>query len=101
MATPPAAAQSATKVFLFTDLVDSTGWKKQLGDRDYAVELRQPHDRLFRELLADFPGAVERDNAGDGFLATFANPSDAVLFALRFHRALELFVWGGIVRKAT
>ena len=94
------ATNSATKVFLFTDLVDSTAWKKILGDRDYAVELRQPHDRLFRELLASFPGAVERDNAGDGFLATFANPSDAVQFSLKFHHTLKTFNWGQSVRKA-
>lgn len=93
------APRCTTAVFLFTDLVDSTAWKGLLGDREYAVEVRQPHDRLFRELLRAFPGAAVRDNAGDGFLATFANPSDAVVLALRFHRVLGLYAWGPGVRR--
>ena len=68
---------STMYVCLFTDLVDSTAWKKLLLDRGYANELRIPHDKLFRDLLREFPGAVERDNAGDGFLATFKTSSDA------------------------
>ncbi len=84
---------------MFTDLVDSTAWKKQLLDRDYANELRIPHDKLFRQLLKDYPGAEERDNAGDGFLATFLTSSDATSFALRFHHALANHPWPECVTK--
>ena len=86
-------------VYLFTDLVDSTGWKKHLLDRDYANDLRIPHDRIFRKLLKEYPDAEERDNAGDGFLATFTTSSHATSFALKFHRALATYDWSENVRK--
>ena len=86
-------------VYLFTDLVDSTGWKKHLLDRDYANELRIPHDKIFRKLLKEYPDAEERDNAGDGFLATFTTSSHATSFALKFHRALATYDWSEKVRK--
>ena len=86
-------------VYLFTDLVDSTGWKKHLLDRDYANELRIPHDKIFRKLLKEYPDAEERDNAGDGFLATFTTSSHATSFALKFHRALATYDWSENVRK--
>ena len=95
-----APAPSVMTVVLFTDLVDSTAWKRTLGDVAYAAELRRLHDALFRDLLAPFAGAVERDNAGDGFLATFATPGDAVTFALRFHHALATHPWGDCVAKS-
>lgn len=56
-------------IFLFTDLVDSTGLKERWGDMDYVRCVLQPHNRLFRETLRQFPSGVERDNAGDGFLS--------------------------------
>ena len=58
------------------------------------------YDRLFRELLAEYPGAREQDNAGDGFLAVFATPGDAVAFALRYHQALAAHAWGENVAKS-
>ena len=95
----PTKSSSSLMVFLFTDLVDSTGWKQMLGDRAYAAELRLPHDRLFRELLAPVAGAIERDNAGDGFFATFQTPGDAVEFALRFQHSLAEHRWGETIAK--
>jgi serine/threonine protein kinase len=92
---------STTSILLFADLNDSTGWKKVLGDRDYANELRLPHDRIFRKLLLQYPGALERDSTGDGFLATFLTPSDAVTFALNFHQALISHTWGEPIRKVS
>ncbi len=97
--TPMIEAKSSMVVILFTDLIDSTAWKRKLLDQVYTSDLRIPHDRIFRDLLRLYPGAVERDNAGDGFLATFATASDATEFALRFHRALATYAWSPAVLK--
>jgi len=80
-------------VFLFTDLVDSTGMKERLGDRDYVRLVLQPHNAIFRELLATFPGGQERDNAGDGFFVTFGSLADAVRFALLLQFRLQTRSW--------
>lgn len=96
----PGTAASVLKVFLFTDLVDSTAWKKALGDRDYALRVLAPHDHLFRALLAEYPGAALNNDMGDGYLATFPAPGDAVRFALRFHAALAAEPWADAVRQA-
>jgi serine/threonine-protein kinase len=82
----PAAATAATlKALVLTDLVDSTGLVRRLGDAG-AAEVFGRHDRLARDLFAAFAGR-EIDKA-DGFLAVFDRPLDAVQFALAFHRAL-------------
>ncbi|QDU21735.1 protein kinase domain-containing protein [Urbifossiella limnaea] len=96
----PSAAASVLRVFLFTDLADSTAWKKTLGDRDYALQVLKPHDRLFRTLLGDYPGAAVNNDMGDGYLATFPAPGGAVQFALRFHAALTAEPWGHAVRRS-
>lgn len=68
------------RVFLFTDLVDSTGLKQRLGDTA-AAALISRHNELVRGCLAA-RGGTEIDNAGDGFFATFHPASEAVLCAL-------------------
>ena len=47
------------RVFLFTDLVDSTAIKQRLGD-EAGADAIAAHDALFRSLLARFEG-VEDD----------------------------------------
>ena len=76
MSTPDVT--SRLMVFLFTDLVDSTAMKQRLGDGDYVRGVLQPHNAIFRELLATFAGGNEQDNAGDGFFVTFGGLSEAV-----------------------
>ena len=66
---------------LFTDIVGSTEFKQQIGDRR-AVALMQKHHAGMRELLAGFLGAREISTAGDSFFLVFAKPSDAMKFAL-------------------
>jgi class 3 adenylate cyclase len=61
---------------LFTDLVGSTRIAATLGDRRWALLLRAHHARV-RELLAAY-GGHEVDDAGDGFLATFAVASAGI-----------------------
>ena len=91
---------SQSMVVLFTDLVDSTSWKSLIGDSHYANFVLQPHNELFGRLLAEFPGAALRNFMGDGFLAKFSKPSDAVKFALRYQYALETWPWNDVVRNA-
>jgi pimeloyl-ACP methyl ester carboxylesterase len=61
---------------LFTDIVESTQRAVELGDRRWK-ELLGAHRALVRRELATFRG-VERDTAGDGFMATFDGPARAI-----------------------
>ncbi|MHC5007229.1 MAG: adenylate/guanylate cyclase domain-containing protein [Planctomycetota bacterium] len=73
---------------VFTDLQDSTGLKQRLGDAS-AVPLIERHRRLVHELVATAGGEHGRvvNNAGDGFLLTFAAPTAALRFALALQQA--------------
>ena len=81
----PPAAQSSQATLLLTDLVDSAALTERLGDESMA-ELWTTHDRLTRDLLRRWRGR-EIDKS-DGFLLLFAEPGDALAFALAYHRAL-------------
>jgi class 3 adenylate cyclase/dienelactone hydrolase len=61
---------------LFTDLVDSTRWAAELGDRRWRVLLDE-HDQIVRREIDRFRGR-EIKTLGDGFLATFDGPARAV-----------------------
>ena len=78
---------------MFTDLVDSSALARQLGDADYVQHLLEPHNTIFRRLLAAYPGAREVKHTGDGFMATFASASDAAACGLRFHHAIGQHAW--------
>jgi class 3 adenylate cyclase len=58
-------------VLMFTDIVGSSALKVELGDAEYVEHVAKPHNRIFREIRSRFPGAVENNYTGDGFLATF------------------------------
>jgi tetratricopeptide (TPR) repeat protein/class 3 adenylate cyclase len=73
---------------VFTDIVASTDLKQMLGDVAAQALMKAHHDRV-REILADFPDAQEIETAGDSFLLVFANPADAVAFALRLQASLR------------
>lgn len=79
--------------FLFCDLVNSTGLKGQLNAWRYVCQVLEPHDHIFRQLLAEYPNAHEIKHLGDGFLAVFGDVRDAVCFSLRFHHALQAHPW--------
>jgi class 3 adenylate cyclase len=79
----PTAGALSTRVLatlLFTDIVASTERLAQVGDRAWR-ELLERHHAIVRTSLARFGGS-EIDNAGDGFLASFATPAPAVRCAL-------------------
>jgi class 3 adenylate cyclase/pimeloyl-ACP methyl ester carboxylesterase len=61
---------------LFTDLVDSTGMVIALGDRAWHA-LLDNHDAVVRAEIRRY-GGTEVNTTGDGFLATFDSPTQAV-----------------------
>ena len=76
--------KSSLLSLVFTDLVDSTALKTQLGDYK-AGELIERHQERLRALRVETSGR-EVDTAGDGFFLTFETPSAAVTFALRLQQ---------------
>ena len=76
---------SEVLALLQTDVVGSTELSERLGDAATA-ELWSAHDRVARDLLREC-GGREIDKS-DGFLLLFANPSDALAYALDYQRAL-------------
>lgn len=66
---------------LFTDMVNSTRIKQDLGDAAGSALIDQ-HQAIVRDLLASFPKGEEINTSGDSFFLTFVRPSDSVRFAL-------------------
>ena len=73
------------RALLLTDVVDSTRLSEQLGDAAMA-EVWAAHDRVARSLLPTWRGR-EIDKT-DGMLLMFEAASDAVHYALDYHRGL-------------
>lgn len=71
---------------LFTDIADSTRRVAELGDVAWR-QLLERHDRILREQIGLHRGRLV-DSAGDGALATFERPEQAIECALALHRAL-------------
>ena len=71
---------------LFTDLVGSTEVLDRLGD-DAAEELRRTHFLLLRKVLAETDG-TEIKTLGDGLMASFTSPVQAVACAVGMQRAI-------------
>lgn len=61
---------------LFTDIVGSTERAAELGDRRWRELLRRHHELVRRELWRF--GGRELSTTGDGFLATFKQPEQAI-----------------------
>jgi tetratricopeptide (TPR) repeat protein len=72
---------------LFTDIVSSTERAAELGDRQWR-ELLQQHHALVRRELARF-GGRELNMTGDGFLATFERPEQAIRGACAIRDAVR------------
>ena len=75
-------------VLMFTDVVSSVDMKLRLGDVAYA-HLINAHDATFKQVIAATPRAEILKDVGDGFLARFVAPSDAINAALRFQYLLH------------
>lgn len=61
---------------LYTDIVASTATNERLGDRRW-TEVLEDHHTIVRRALAEF-GGREIKTTGDGFLATFDAPTEAI-----------------------
>lgn len=72
---------------LFTDIVSSTEHAVAIGDRAFRNVI-QAHHRIVRQALRKYRGR-EIDTAGDGFLATFAQPADAIACAVEIARLVR------------
>jgi class 3 adenylate cyclase len=73
---------------LFTDIVGSTRLAAELGDRRWG-ELLDRHDSRAREVLERFGGRIVK-TLGDGLLAIFEVPRDAILFAKALSEDLKI-----------
>jgi class 3 adenylate cyclase/predicted esterase len=79
---PPSSRMLAS--VLFTDLVDSTARAAAIGDRQWGRLLRRHHESV-REAI-DTQGGRTVKTLGDGVLATFTGPAQAVRCAERIVR---------------
>jgi class 3 adenylate cyclase len=80
-------AESAFRVILFTDIVESTRLTQELGDL-VAMRLLREHDSAVRSALSRF-GGREVKHTGDGIMATFDSASRSVGAATQIQRALQ------------
>lgn len=69
-------ASRAVLTLLFTDIVRSTERVGELGDRDWSAVLGE-HDDISAKWTEQFAGRVVK-STGDGMLAVFSSPSDAI-----------------------
>ena len=74
--------QRVLATVVFTDIVDSTQHSAAVGDAEWR-HVADAHDRTFRDLLVEHRGR-EIKTMGDGFLATFDRPAQAVRCAVGF-----------------
>lgn len=84
---PHSPPVSETSTVLFLDVVDSTRLTEELGNVDYRDRARALERRL-RLLIAERGGtAMSGINLGDGLVALFSSPGDAVVAAFGAVRA--------------
>jgi class 3 adenylate cyclase len=91
----PGERRRALGAVLFTDIVDSTSVIAGLGNRRWS-DLLEAHNALVRRELVRY-GGREIDTAGDGFVASFAGPSDAISCA---RASIEAVAWIGLDLRA-
>ena len=93
--TPPghaAGAETVLQAIMFTDIEGSVALTRRLGTDHYAQVLTR-HGELFHSAMAAAgEGHVEK-HTGDGFMARFTRPSEAVGVALRFQWLLRHEKW--------
>ena len=77
---------SATKTFMFTDIVGSTNLAEMLGDKAWERLLRW-HDDMLRKLVASGGGEVV-NSTGDGFFVAFDSARSGIDCAVSIQRAL-------------
>jgi len=81
---------SGVRCVMFTDIVGSTELAQRLGD-DVAMELLSTHDAIVRAAVAEHGGRVVK-HTGDGIMAVFISPVQAVKSACKIQAAVEAVV---------
>jgi class 3 adenylate cyclase len=79
--------QTATRTFMFTDIVGSTSLAEALGDQAWEAVLRN-HDDLIRTMVAAARGEVV-NSTGDGFFIAFDGARQAIDCAIGIQQALR------------
>src|ERR1700694_4295105 len=88
---------SGTVTFLFTDIEGSTRlWETQHAAMQQALA---QHDAIMRDAIESNDGYLVK-STGDGALAAFAIPTDAIAACLAAQRALKGHAWGEISVKS-
>jgi class 3 adenylate cyclase len=90
-------AGRAVRTVVFTDVVGSTERAREMGDARWRAVLDR-HDRLAEQLAKRSRGTVVK-HIGDGLLALFDSPREAIRFATAFRdevRGLGLQIRAGI-----
>jgi class 3 adenylate cyclase len=85
--TPPATPSRQERVFMFTDIVQSTNLIEAIGDDAWRHLVRWHNDKL-ASLFAAHGGLVVQ-TTGDGFFVTFDSPRAGIDCAVAIQRALE------------
>jgi len=89
---------SGIVTFLFTDIVGSTSrWDEARAEMESAMVV---HDEIVGKAIADHNGRVVK-KTGDGFMAAFADPLDAVSAALDAQALLGAAEWDTAVNLIT
>ena len=79
---------------MFTDIVDSTRVKREVGDAVYFTALKQHHSAV-RDCIARHAGR-ELQLIGDSFFVAFPDPAEAVRCACRIQQTcMGLFLSSG------
>ena len=86
-----AALPAGTVTFLFSDIEESTGLVRRVGNEVFAA-IRADHRRLLRHAFAA-RGGHEIDTAGDGFFVAFDSARAGTAAAIEAQLALAGFVW--------
>ena len=81
---------TAVRSVMFTDIVGSTELAQRLGD-DIAFELLNTHDVIVRGAVTQHGGRVIK-HTGDGIMAVFVSPVQAVKAACMIQSAVEAMV---------
>lgn len=84
----PAVIDSAFRVIMFTDLMDSTLMTTMYGDKK-ALHLLHIHNVITRNALRDFNGR-EIKHTGDGIMASFNSVNDAVDAAIMIQKGFAV-----------
>ena len=85
--TRPSGHRRRWVTVLFTDIAGSTSLNEALGDEQWSRFLAE-HRELVRSAFLD-RGGTEVGTQGDGLLARFTSPADAVLCAVDIQRRIE------------